>query len=330
MISSHRMLRGARRLSPWILAAIFLTAAGAMALDYAFLVFEPRRDNILARRRETHRRIIDHTHNDPERYRVLVPFALEPPIRALARVMPYEKAFDRVYAVFYVATLTAILWSLFAYLRRWFSETEALVGSLVVASTMTINLKEFYLAWSLLEPIFTALVLLWAMDGQRFRIAVLLAVAAFNRETALFLVMLYLAVAGLGRRDVVFSLACLAMVTSILVGIRLWTGLGPRFYTVSFLWQLNRMPVNYWITAAQTPAFLGAFWLFAALGWRHAPSFIRRSAIIVPPYVLAFAIWGLWHWTRAWMTLYPIFVPLALCHLFVPRDTPLLPGQLAS
>ena len=64
---------------------------------------------------------------------------------------------------------------------------------------------------------------------------------------------------------------------------------------------------------------LGAFWLFAALGWRHAPSFVRRTALVIPAYLITVAVWGIWWEVRLLMPLYPVLFALALSYLYQPR-----------
>ena len=101
-----------RRLAGWSLAAVLATAVAVNASDYSFLV------PLQQVRINTHRAVIGGRAAEPRRQQILVPYLLDPPIRALATVMPPDKALTRVYAVYHLAALTLLLATLFFYLSR--------------------------------------------------------------------------------------------------------------------------------------------------------------------------------------------------------------------
>jgi hypothetical protein len=285
------------------------------------MVTDSNRDRVLRKRHANHVTVIQHTAGNPERYRVLVPYLIEPFTRALSTFLPYEKAFDRVFAVFSLLLLVALLWSQFAYLRRWFTEQEALIGCLVVATTMAINLQQPYALWSHLESIFAALLFLLILDDRRILIGVVIALASLNRETAIFLVMMYAVTAPLSVRNAATTLVYLGIWAAIYLGLRAWLGMDLHLYRPG-TWQINLIPINMATSAVNALLFLGAFWIFAAMGVRRAPPLVRRSAIIVPIY-LAFFTQAQWWEVRPFMTLYPILLPLALSYLLTARPVPL-------
>src|ERR1043166_7235475 len=123
MESSHRISRP-------VLAGVFLTAVAVTALDDAFALYAGARQM----RHDLHRAILDHTATAPDHYRVLVPYVVEGVIRVLSRFMSDGTAFDAAYAIFYLAGFALLLGTLYAYLRTWFTETQALIAALAAAS----------------------------------------------------------------------------------------------------------------------------------------------------------------------------------------------------
>jgi hypothetical protein len=70
------------------------------------------------------------------------------------------------------------------------------------------------------------------------------------------------------------------------------------------------------------PLLLGLSWIFAVLGLRSAPGYLRRLARVVPFYLAAFAICGCWREVRILTSLYPVLVPLVLVYCCKPRGAP--------
>ncbi len=298
------------------LACIFLTAALIPALDYGF---GPGDETMIARR-EIHRGILNQTARTPDRYRWLAAGVIEAPTRVLATVMPYDRAYDRVSFVFYLAAITGMLWSLYAYLRVWFGDQPALIASLVAACTIRITMRQHdYAPYSYLEPTFVALALLLILHKRHVALGVLIAVATFNRETAVFLVTLYLFTSDFSQRAWVRT-ATYGAIWAAGYGLVRWVGGdAERYWTLERVWRTNMSQPQ--LAAYNIALLLGVFWLLALLGWRHAPSFVRRSALVAPFYLVTVALWGIWWEVRLLMPLYPMLFGFALAYL-VERKWP--------
>jgi Dolichyl-phosphate-mannose-protein mannosyltransferase len=310
-----------RTIGPWALAAVLCAAAAVTALDYSF---HPG-DNTLLARRGFHHGILNGTANAPERYRVLVPAIVEGPIRLFARVMPYDQAFDRAYAIFYFLAMVSMLWALYAYLTEWFTDEQALVGVLLVACTIRITIRQHdWAPGSYLEPGFFSIALLLILRDRRWWFAFLVAVASLSRETGVFLVLLYLATAPFNRRSLWTATMYLAVSGAVFVGVRLVLGDAERYWTLGRVLETNLSQPS--LAVFNVAVFLGAVWLFAILGFARAPVFARRAAAIIPIYLGAIAVWGIWWEVRLLMPIYPLVLPLALSYLFTPRQAaPLRP-----
>lgn len=305
----------AGRIRPLALTCVLLTASLLPALDYGF---GPGVESMTARR-EIHRAILDGTARDPDRYRWLAAAIVEPPTRLLAPLMSYDAAFDRVSAVFYLAAISALLWSLFALLRSWFTDEAALIAALVAACTIRITMRQHdYAPYSFLEPTLVATALLAILHRRHFLLGVLVAIASFNRETAVFLVLLHLVTGDGSRQAWARTIAYGSIWAAIFLGIRAVSGEGERYWSIERIFRTNMAQPG--LAAANLTMLFGVCWLFAVLGWSRAPSFIRRAAIIMPFYLATIAVFGIWWEVRLVMPLYPILFALALSYLYDARE----------
>ena len=269
-------------------------------------------------RRDIHRGILDQTARTPDRYRWLAAAVIEVPARALATMMPYDRAYDRASFVFYLVAIIGMLWSLFAYLTVWFDEEPALIAALVAACTIRITMRQHdYAPYSYLEPIFVSLALLAILHRRWVWLAVLIAVATFNRETAIFLVLLYFVTSDFSARAWGWTVLYAAIWATCYGIVRFVGGEADRYWTLERVWRTNMSQPQ--LAVVNATLLLGVFWLFAALGWRHAPLFVRRTAFVIPAYLLTIALWGIWWEVRLLMPLYPMLFALALSYLYDPR-----------
>ena len=308
-----------RRLGSLALAAVFVAATAVTALDYGI---GPGDDTLLARR-DIHKGILNQTARAPDRHRVLAPALMEMPTRVLSRFMPYDSAYDRASVLFYLIAMAAMVATQYAYLRVWFTTEQALVGVLLVACTLRITIRQHdYSPYSFLEPSFFALGLLAILRGRRGWFALLIAIAALNRETAIFMVALFAVTRPVTKDTIRYVAGYFAIWLAIFAGLRYLGGDAERYWTIDLVLRTNVSQL--WLAAFNITLLLGVFWVFALLGLPRAPVFVRRSALIIPAYLAAVAIWGIWWEVRLLMPLYPLVLPLALSYLFEPnRDAQL-------
>lgn len=304
---------------PLLLWGILLTAAGVSAYDWSFRVDDP----IKQERLDTHSGIVNRNARAPERYRVLVPYLLDLPIRALAQFMPHEKAFGRVYAAYYWLAITVMFYALHLSLRMFFTTEQALIGVLVAASTLPMALRyHAYSPYSLLEPTFFALALVWIREERLVLLALLTLIATLNRETGIFIVFFVLTVAPLDRRHLRSAAVLLAIWAATFWGLRWYAGDAPRFFDLQTTWHGNTHTLEQLAIAATSwILLLGAFWLYAAMGISRAPAFVRRTALVLPAYALTILVWGTWVEVRLWLPMYPVILPLAMSYLFTPETS---------
>lgn len=315
---------GRRSLPLWILAALLVTAAAVNAFDYSVLV------PLQQVRRDTHRAVVEGRADAPQQYRVLVPLVLDTPIRLIARVLPYEKAFGRTYAAYHLVALTLALAALSRYLRVWFSAEQALAGALIVGSTIHLALRQgeywdmasippdgVFAPSSLLEPTLVAFGLLLIIDDRRWALAGWIVVAALNSEAGVLLPLLFLVTRRGTRNHVLHSLAYLAVWAAVSVAVRQFMGSRPGSFDVGDVVATNLQ--NLPTLVINLVLFLGPVWMLLPMGWHRTPVFARRALLVIPLYVMGVVFWGNWWDVRNLMPLYPILLPPALAALFAPR-----------
>jgi hypothetical protein len=156
-------------------------------------------------------------------------------------------------------------------------------------------------------------------------------VASLNRETGVFLPLaLFLASLKDRRRETFVSFGYLLLSTAIFAGLRLVRGSADPVDALPDVLSRNLQRNNLIAAALGLPLFLGVGWVYAALGLRSAPTFLRRLVRVVPLYLLAFAIWGWWREVRILTSLYPVLVPLALAYLSFETGCELTSRQKAG
>lgn len=152
------------------------------------------------------------------------------------------------------------------------------------------------------------------IEADRFLpLAILTALATFNRETACSLVALY-ALYHLGnwRRRAPY-MAALAAVWALCYGALRW-GIGYRPHVISFAEvidfniRLSRLPH----TASAWFLFFGAFWVFFAFGLPSIDRRWRRSLLAFVLFLLVCLVTTCWWETRVWTSFLGLLV-LPIC-----------------
>lgn len=300
----------------WILIGLFATAVATNTFDYSVLVPQQQL------RYEMHRAIVDGTAPSPQRFRILVPWLLDPLIRAASTLTEPSQAFRRVYFAFHFVALTLLLTGVYAYARLWFSRDQAVIGALIVGTTVHIALRmgeyrdfapippqAWFAPWSLLEPVFVAAGLVLLFHRRIGAFAMLTVIAALNSEVSMVLPLLALATRKRENRGAVVLMLWIAVTMLVRVGIG------------SFAWPAPTMAENlaHLPTAAINIGLLfGPAWLLALIGLPHTPSFARRSLVAAVPPMIAIAVFGSWWDVRLLAWLYPLTVPLILSAVFEP------------
>ncbi len=298
------------------------------ALVLTFLYFMEVGVPLLQQRITLHREVLDNTAIFPYPYRVLVPLVMEGPVRLLSRLTSYNVAFVASYLVYDLLAIFFILVTLFAFLRRWFTDNQSLIGALSVATTMPMALRDHdFQPWSFLEVGLFTLALILMLRRRYWLLGLVTLIAAFNRETGVFIPMAFaftqIDPAAVLKKEKPFPLRTIllaglyfALWLGPFVGLRLARGIADRPYSLQLLWHKNTVPGHMLQTFISGSLFLGFFWVFAVKGFRHTPVFVRRASLIIPFYLVLFVVYGAWYEVRLLMMLYPLIVAMGLSFLY--------------
>lgn len=317
-LSQHR-----RNKDAWVFVLI-LSVSAVIAYEYFSGVDQPN----FELRLELHDQIIRGTAPSPYRYRVLVPFMMEALTTALSHFISKKAGFFLSYAIYDLLAVFFLLGLLFVWLKNWFSKEHALIGVLFVAGTMPIALQDhFFQPWSLLEAGLFSAALLAIYQKRYFLLVFLVVLASLNRETGILIPLVFLLTSLDGKsymkerrniewKPIVVFCIIFTIWAVIFLGLRYHRGYAPGAGTLMELFIRNTSGGNLLFVILNVSLFLGGFWLFTFLGYKYAPGFIQRTALIVPFYLLLVIIWGAWREVRLFMPLYPVLVPLGLSFLF--------------
>lgn len=300
----------------WVLLGLFATAIATNAFDYSVLVPQQQL------RYEMHRAIVDGTAPAPQRFRILVPWLLDPLISAGSTLTEPSQAFRRVYFAFHFTALTLLLAGIYRYARLWFSRDQAVIGALIVGTTVHIVLRmgeyrdfapippeAWFAPWSLLEPVFVAIGLVLLFHRRIGALAILTVIAALNSEASIVLPLLALVTRNRENRGAVVVVLWIAVTALVRAGIGGFAWPAPAIGE-----NLAQLPT----AAINIGLLFGPAWLLALIGSRHAPSFARRSLAAALPLIIAITIFGSWWDVRLLAWLYPLTVPLVLSAVFEP------------
>ncbi len=231
----------------------------------------------------------------------------------------------------------ALFWAayvlFFIYLRTWLAPSDALLGTAILAATLPLT---FTNSWAHPDHIaelalFTAGCLAIARQ-QTVWVFGLMAAAALNRETAVFLVPLYFLAGPVSRGRTVLAALLLVEWGCIYAGLRFWRGFQHYDY-----WQVGRnleflrlLPDNYdpYYRAYAYFAILlfGGLMAVAIRGSRNVrPLFVSRALWVVPMIAgVAFAISSIIE-SRIFTPLYPLVIP-AVMFALLPADRHISPA----
>lgn len=259
-------------------------------------------------------RVVDGSADAPERYRVLVPFG----VHGFGRATGLSP--EAAWHITRLACFLAAYLLTFVYLRTWFVEAKALLGTAIVAATLPLT---FTNSWA--HPDHAAELALFTAGchavarGRVGWLAGILAAATLNRETAAFLVPLYLVAGPFDRRRALVTAGFALEWAAIYLGLRAWRGFVHYDYlqigrNLDFLGLLPDNYDPYYRAYAYFGLLLFGGLLFAAFrAWRPgAPAFATRALLIVPLVaVVAFTISSIIE-SRIFTVLYPLVLPAVI------------------
>jgi hypothetical protein len=267
--------------------------------------------------------VVANTEYAPGKYRVLAPFVIDGAAAALGASL--ENAWYSTRLLFIFLAYVAV----HAYLRTWFPPEVALAGVSVTAATLPLT---FTNSWphpdSMPELLLFSVGALAVARRLDLLFAAALALAALNRETSAFLVLLHGVALPVNRARALRTALFAFEWMTIYAGLRMMRGIQHYNY-----WQAGRnladlglLPENYdpyYRAYAYFGLILfGPLLLLAAVKVRHAPPFARRCLLVVPCFVAVAFMFSSIIESRIFTPIYPLVLPAFMFGFFSGGDVP--------
>lgn len=315
--------RGWSRPGRLFLGALYLGLALTLVQLHAFMV---NFGDDAHKRAHRHEQILEWQGESPWAYRLAVPAMAE----GLSRVPrlaghPARSSVEYGYLALRLVFTLGVLLAFHAWLEHWLDPPGALSGTLLLAA-----LHGPAYAWYWFQPASEADLLLWLLaalaarsEGWRWLLPAV-ALGALNRETSVFMVLIYGA-ASLDRLPLATVLrrcaALFAVWAAIFVGLRV---LVPTSGWVHGSTPLGMLRANLrhpgWLLYAIT--FFGLLWFVPAWSWDRAPRPLRALTVTLGPYLALQLLFGRIREVRLLLPLSLVLVPLGLRELNRLRHDP--------
>lgn len=308
----------------WIIIGFLLSVAFITAYNYYLRIDQP----FLEARRQLQNQILQGTAESPYRYRVLVPYTTHV-VDSVISGLTGKDGFKYTYAIYDAFAIFLSLGALYLYTRIWFTPAQTLIGVLFAAISMTVGFRDHYFQpWSLLEPAIFAFGLYFIVKKHWLALGALILIGALNRETTVFILAAFFFTQiplnkmehawWIENRAALLRLVIYGVIwLAVFVGLRLMFGQAPQTETLAETLQTNLKPQSLSLTLELVILFLGAYWIFAGEGWKHSPTFLKRSVWVIPVYMIFYLVFGIWYEVRLLTTMYVVWIPLGLCYLFL-------------
>jgi len=303
-----------------ILCWLAVWLAAMLTYDYYFRIEDPAMDA----RVELHHMIVDGGAPYQYRYRVLLPYMGEGLAR-LIQHLPYvssrpvlkplaysKRAFVLAFSILNWSALVILFWSLGELLWRLTKYEMAPFGIALAAVMTAFTFRNHtYHPWSFWEGASFALGLLLIHRGQYWLTVLVALVSLLNRETYVFLIVAFVLIElpnGPGLRIAIGSLAVWIAGWFALHAI---VGYSPStaFLGDVLAHNLDNLGFSLLLNVLMIGIPLPLVWR----GLQRSPVFLRRAALMLPPYVAMLLVIGYWLEIRYWISALPVVVPAIAC-----------------
>jgi hypothetical protein len=316
---------------------LFVNVALALTYDYVQRI---RLFDAANGRWSLHQEIVTSQAEDPYRYRVLVPGAVEV-LRRMGLGGDGGEGLDQLYGWYFLLALIALMLACRRMLSDFgFDRGHAIAGALLVGAVLPVALRDHgFQPWSWLEAVTVALALCLCVRRPRpLLFAGLVFVATLNRETALFVPAIAVAAAWSWRRDrerrnrwLLAAGAGYAAWGAARACVYLYVGrASDRAITLEQILALNTAPGAGRRTFEAFALLLGGVLLcagLAAVGKRLGALPFWVVVLVVPQYLVGWAVWAVWYEVRVLVPVLVLALPAAMAALAAPSPGVDLPSR---
>jgi len=252
---------------------------------------------------------------NPYQYRFMLHWFTEGTIRLTSFAMPQERAFILAQALTVFLTTWLALYAFERIMRIWFHGTAALGGMILLAAIQPLTYFNYhYLPTSYPAQLFFILGVWLIYQNRRRWLGLLLFISLFNRlDTPAFLIFLYF-ISQWNPKDRSFWLTVIGYgVGFVLIAwlFRVVCDFNPMVRPFSFYPAYNLKTAGTVLVAV----IYGPFWIWAVMGLRGAPRFLRRAFPFVPFMIVLHFFVAKINEVRYFLPLAPIIIPLSFGYL---------------
>lgn len=307
------MLNKNRSLVNIILVYFFLTfAIGYADFDRRVLPFEQSAKHL--------EQVVKRNFTLPMVYRILVPYT----VYFFHRILHISLDFTYALFRFLFYFLSFVLFHI--YLKKWFDNKLAMIGTLSVIASLPLTLTNWYcIPTDIPELIIFILGAMWIRDNKYKNLFLLIPIATLNRETSIALVLLYF-LNGIGREKryilirrttVYFLLWLIPYITLISIfGFKTWPPFANLIHNCKGLLHIftTPNPYNHYYFFIY---LCGFYWILAFRDFRRKDPFLKRSVIVMLlHFFYVFFRAGAINEVRIFIPFYVFVIPLGLFSLF--------------
>jgi hypothetical protein len=236
-------------------------------------------------------------------------------------------SWPRVFSLLRLLTIVLAYIIFHWYLRGWFSQKLAMLGTLCVAATLPLTFNNFFEYPTDFPELITFTLGLWCIREKRYGLLCLvIALGTLNRETTVFLPLILLLV-EFDRKNILRLIPKIAAAGFAwlipLAFLRWWTGIGAvgvygdsishNFQGIA-AFAANFNPYNNYLFYLY---LFGPLWILPFIYWRREPPFFRRALCSVPAFLIVYSfLGGFWDEPREIINMYPLLLPAGLFALF--------------
>ena len=258
---------------------------------------------------QVYREVIAGTALSPYRYRVLSFLFVD----LLGGNPQLDGAISMAFLAGYVLLFPAAFVAYYAALRRWLQPLGALLGVFVLLALLPVMMRVWGTSLYLVIELFLfSLALRWMRPGWQY--AVLVLIAALNRETGVLLVLAYGAVhlsQWREKRVMFWGLSYALIWAAVFVLLRVGRGAAPDEVTLAAAWSGNTQTWH-GIDALTYNLFFIPLYVSVFLSWRWLRLEVKRLFVLVAlPYLILVAVFGFWNEVRLLIPVLP-FMTVAL------------------
>lgn len=299
-----------------------------LSLTLSYLYYNEVILSEFSRSVELHSQILNNEAYSPYQYRILVPNLLNLFIVPISSMVSYNLAFKVISIIYFFSCITIYLSILYSFLSKFFDNFQSLFGIMIIGITIPLALRDhYYQPWTILEALFILISMILIEKDKFVSLILILILATLNRETAVLIPLLYFFIKvfsfsitnkefNIEYKNLSKFLGLIFVWLVIFFGLRMLLPSNTDNITLASVWEFNTSKYGLFKAFINISMFLGFLWIYLISGFKQSPDFIKKSSLIIPIYLLAVLLFGMWYEVRLLIILYPLFIPIILSRIF--------------